>query len=395
MCLFALTVDGCANRGMQAPVDEETGLGGSVGTGTGGIGAGGTFVTGGTTGAGGATGGTTGSGGATGRRGGTGGTKRPAARAHRRHGGRPEDRRHRRATGTGGTPVPAAATGGRRPPADDDPGGSDGHRRNSWCGGKLAARAGAPDRRRRWTTGTGGAAGAGGKAGASGNVCPAGGVLDCSTTGALKLPDGHVADFSSPEWDSSTAKWCDQTGSAGLFSYSGAAPSAATATVDTTAQNLKLNLTVGATGYAGGGLSFDSCVNASSFTSVQFTATLTGGSLTNCVWQVSCRRKINETPPPPIPAAGPARASNCYRYPAAAGLTFPTATAAAYRERTRSSTIRRLDGLDADPGFGVQWRVNSGVNGAGSCMAELRIEASSSLVAAVTRSLHVNHLRCR
>ena len=209
-------------------------------------------------------------------------------------------------------------------------------------------------------------AGAGGKAGAGGNVCPLGGVLDCSTAGALKLPDGHVADFSSPEWNSSTAAWCDADGLRGtVFSYSGASPSAATATVDTTAQNLKLNLTVGATGYAGGGLTFDSCVNASAFTSIQFTAALTAGSLTNCIWQVQLQTQDQRDATATNPSGGTC-ASNCYRYPAVAGLTFPTATASTYREtytlfnNPASSTISTPTQVT-----GVQWQVNSGVNGTG------------------------------
>ena len=223
--------------------------------------------------------------------------------------------------------------------------------------------------------GMGGSAGTGGKAGAGGNVCPLGGALDCSTSGALKLPDGHVADFSSPEWNSSTATWCDADGLRGpVFSYSGASPSAATATVDTTAQNLKLNLTVGATGYAGGGLTFESCVNASSFTSVQFTAAITAGSLTGCTWQVALQTQ-DQRPTTDTNPSGGTCASNCYRYPAVAGLTFPTATASTYREaytlfnNPASSTISTPTQVT-----GIQWQVNSGSSGTGTCTVELRID---------------------
>jgi hypothetical protein len=223
--------------------------------------------------------------------------------------------------------------------------------------------------------GAGGSAGAGGKAGTGGNVCPLGGALDCSASGALKLPDGHVADFSSPEWNSTTATWCDADGLRGpVFAYSGASPSAATATVDTTAQNLKLNLTVGATGYAGGGLTFESCVNASSFTSVQFTAAITAGSLTGCTWQVALQTQ-DQRPTTDTNPTGGTCASNCYRYPAVAGLTFPTATASTYREtftlftNPASSTISTPTQVT-----GIQWQVNSGSSGAGTCTVELRID---------------------
>ena len=138
-----------------------------------------------------------------------------------------------------------------------------------------------------------------------------------------------------------------------MFSYSGAAPSAATAAVDTTAQNLKLNLTVGATGYAGGGLTFDSCVNASSFTSVQFTAAITAGSLTGCTWQVQLQTQDQRDSTATNPSGGTcdATTTTCYRYPAVSrpgradgrGQHLPGDLHALHQSG-------ELDDLDADPG---------------------------------------------
>ena len=57
------------------------------------------------------------------------------------------------------------------------------------------------------------------------------------------------------------------------------------------------------------------------------------------------------------------------------GLTFPTATASTYREtytlftNPASSTISTPTQV-----VGVQWQVNSGVSGTGTCTAELRID---------------------
>jgi hypothetical protein len=225
----------------------------------------------------------------------------------------------------------------------------------------------------RGSAGAGGAAGGG--AGAAGNLCPLGGLLDCSSSGALKLPDGHVADFSSLEWNGSTPEWCDADGLRGSVSaYSGPSPSAATATVDTSAQNLKLNVTVGATGYAGGRLTFDSCVNASGFTSVQFTAALTGGSLTGCTWQVQLQTQDQRQTTDTNPSGGTCT-SSCYRYPAVTGLTVPMATASPYQEafalfnNPSSSAISTPTQVT-----GVQWQVNSGASGTGKCTAELRID---------------------
>jgi hypothetical protein len=187
-------------------------------------------------------------------------------------------------------------------------------------------------------------------------------------------PDGQVADFSPAVWNSTTSKWCDADGLRGsVFSYAGTASTAA-AVVDATAQNLKLNVTVGATDYAGGGLTFDSCVNASGFTSVQFSATITAGSLTGCVWQVQVQTQDQRASTATSPSGGTC-ASNCYRYPAVANLAIPTATATTYTEaftafnNPASSTISTRTQV-----VGLQWQVNSGASGTGTCTVELRID---------------------
>jgi hypothetical protein len=394
--LLTLAVGGCANRGMEAPGPEETGDGGSFGTGgdgaggfpaTGGTGGsnvggrggtGGALATGGRTGAGGvgatggltgtggtkATGGVTGTGGfvATGGVTGTGGTKATGG-----------------VTGTGGIVATGGVTGTGGIVATGGVTGTGGVAGSGSAAGKTGGTGGAAGSAgTKGTGGMGGAAGVGGKAGTSGNVCTPSAALDCSSAGALKLPDGQIADFSSSEWNATTATWCNPDGLGGtLFSYSGATPSAATVAVDTTAQNLKLNLTVGATGYAGGGLTFNSCVNAASFTSVQFTAAIAAGSLTNCTWQVQLQTQDQRDSAATNPSGGTcdATTTTCYRYPAVAGLTAPTAVASTYREtftlftNPASSTISTPTQVT-----GVQWQVNSGSSGAGTCTVELRID---------------------
>ena len=324
-CLLALGVDACANRGMEAPVEEDGGFGtggnpgtgGLSGSGTGGIvGTGGLVGSGGRGGTGGATGGAGGKGGSTG----AGGTSATGG-----------------VTGTGGV----TATGGVK-----------------GTGGVPA---------------TGGITGTGG---AGANVCTLGGVLDCSSAGALTLtPDGQVADFSPAVWNSSTGKWCDADGLSGtIFSYAGTASTSAAA-VDTTAQNLKLNLKVGAADYAGGGLTFDSCVNASAFTSVQFNATITAGSLTGCVWQVQLQTQDQRASTATSPSGGTC-ASNCYRYPTVATLATPATAGTTYTEaftafsNPASSTISTKTQV-----VGVQWQVNSSSAGTGTCTVELRIDS--------------------
>jgi hypothetical protein len=206
------------------------------------------------------------------------------------------------------------------------------------------------------------------------NSCPLGGVLDCSSTGALRLsPDGQVTDFSAVDWNSTSAKWCDAHGlDGGVYSYAGTGASA-TAAVDTTAHNLKLNLAVTAGQYAGGALSFDSCVDASAFNAVRFTASITAGSLSGCTWQVAVDTQDQQPTTATNPSGGTC-VSNCYRWPTYAIAAAPTATPttitalfSGFSNPSSSTTSTRTQMV------GLSWQVNSS-GGTGTCSVELRID---------------------
>jgi hypothetical protein len=207
------------------------------------------------------------------------------------------------------------------------------------------------------------------------NSCPLGGTLDCTSAGALTLAtDGVVTDFSATDWNATTGKWCDAHGLDGsVFSYAGTGSTSA-AVVDATARNLKLNFTVGATDYAGGGLTFDSCVNATAFNAVQFTAAVTAGSLSGCTLQVQVQTQDQRASTATNPSGGTC-ASNCYRYPAYAIATAPPATPMTFTQffsgfsNPASSAIPTRTQI-----VGLQWQVNSGNSGAGTCTVELRID---------------------
>jgi len=399
--VVALAAIGCANRGMRAPdetdLDASLGIGGQAtgGSASGGVGgmggaggsggrggsppatggaAGGTFSTGGAPGTGGSLGGAggIGSGGTSGVAGtnGTGGSA--GAGGSTGAGGAAGAAGTNGAAGSmGGAGMAGSGQAGAGGAAGGKGGGTGGASASGGASGAGGAAGGA---------GAGGHAGGGGSGGASGAggyTCPAGGVLDCSSSGALKLAGGQVTDFSSAQWGSAT-QFCDPGGLRGhVFSYSGASPSAATAAVDTTAQNLKLDLTVAAQGYAGGGLSFESCVNASAFTSVQFTASVTSGSLTGCVWQVQLETQDQRDATATDPTGGTCT-SNCYRYPAVTNLATPATGGSAYSEtftlfnNPASSTIATPTQVT-----GIQWQVNSGSSGTGTCTVELRIAGVS------------------
>jgi hypothetical protein len=206
-------------------------------------------------------------------------------------------------------------------------------------------------------------------------MCPLGGVLDCTSTGSLKLAtDGQVTDFSANDWNATAVKWCDAHGlDGGVYSYAGTG-STATAAVDTTAHNLKFNFTVSAGQYAGGGISFDSCVDASAFNSVQFTAAITMGSLSNCTWQVQVQTQ-DQRPSTSTSPSGGTCASNCNRFPAFVIAAAPPPTPMTFTSlftgfsNPAGSTIATRSQI-----VGLQWQVNSGNSGAGTCTVEIRID---------------------
>ncbi len=321
-----------------------TGAGGDIVSGTGGSivsGTGGSIVSG----AGGNSGGSTGSGGTagSGNRGGSTGAGGAAGR-----GG---------STGAGGA-------AGR--------GGTSGSTGRGGTGGAVGAggRGGGGGS----TGGAAGNRGTAGRGGAGGNSCPLGGRLDCTSAGSLKLADGQVADFSAAQWNMLAAKWCDADGlDGGLSSYAGT-PSTAAAAVDATAQNLKLNLMVAAGGYAGGRVNFDSCVDARAFNSIQFTASVTAGSLTNCTWQVQLQTQDQRPSTLTNPTGGTCNAATttCERYPVAT-LAAATATATTFTVRFTAFNNPATSAI-ATPSqiVGLQWQVDS--NG-GACTVELRIDS--------------------
>jgi hypothetical protein len=360
-----------ADVGMGQAGSAPTGAAGSIApTGTAGtfmpIGAGGSAVTGtagnsavGTAGssAGGSNGGTTGTAGTTGAagRGGTTGT-----------GG-----------GQGGSSGRGGTTGAGGAGGTTGAGGAAGRGGTTGAGG-AAGRGG--------TTGTGGAAGRGGTTGTAGRggttgtggsgTCPTGTRLDCSAAASLDLaPDGQVVDFSTAQWNTTTARFCDAHGLGGTLSSFAGTSSTATAAVDTMAQAMTLNFMVGAGQYAGGRLNFNSCVDATGFNSIQFTGTVTTGSLTNCAWQIQLET-LDQRPTTATPAGGTCNATTatCERYPAA---TLAAATTTATTYTTRFTAFNNpAGGTVAAAGqiVGLQWQVNSGNNGSGTCTVGLRID---------------------
>jgi hypothetical protein len=266
--------------------------------------------------------------------------------------------------GTGGAGSGAAGapgTGGVTPT-----GGSPGTGGVTGAGGVPAGTGGA--------SGTGGLSagtgGAGGTAGAAGHVCAAGGQLDCSSAGALQPANGEITDFSPLDWNGGTGQFCGAGGVRGrLFSFGGPGSSTGAASVDAAAQNLDLKVTV--TSWAGGGVIFESCVNAAAFTSVQFTATLVSGSLSGCTWQVQLQTQDQRASTDTDPSGGTCT-SNCYAYPAA-GLAAPGAGGTTYTKAFTQFNDPSASQIPMETQVvGVQWQVTAASSQ--GCSAELRID---------------------
>ena len=233
------------------------------------------------------------------------------------------------------------------------------------CGGSGGERTGGAG-----NTGQGGSGGSTGAAG-TGNtggrfVCPTDQTLDC--TGAPQtLADGHVTNLSMREWNMTDGKYCNVSGLRGsVFSYSGPAPEDGGAPisshahgVDAPAENFRLTLMAGPGGYAGGGISFDHCVNAASFNALRFSAWVSGGDLTGCTFHAYLQT-FEQRPASPAPPGG-CTAATCYSFPASPDLaplaTTPTTFTVPFSMLTSSATH-----TNPIPGqiVGLQWQVNSG-----------------------------------
>jgi hypothetical protein len=132
------------------------------------------------------------------------------------------------------------------------------------------------------------------------------------------------------------------------------------AAVDTAARNLKLTLGVAPGSYAGAGISFESCVDASAFNAFQFSASITSGSLDGCVWQVQLQTQDQRPTTQTSPTGGTcdATATTCYRFPAAINLAVPTATPMTVTLPFADFTLN-AEATMAKQVVGIQWQANS------------------------------------
>jgi hypothetical protein len=235
------------------------------------------------------------------------------------------------------------------------------------------------------TTGTAGVTGMGGR-----YTCPSDQTLNCAAGSALTLPDGEITDFGPMEWSPMDGKYCNASGLRGsIFSYSGGGPtstddggvvSSNSQGVDAPAGNFRLSLTAGPGGYAGGGISFDRCVSASSFNALRFSAWIMSGDLTGCTFK-SQLQTFEQRPTTQGPPGGcDPDAGSCYQFPASANLTLgttPTTFTIKFSDYTSSfSHVNPIAGQLV----GLQWQIESAPpadpDGGAQlpCTAEIRLD---------------------
>jgi hypothetical protein len=211
------------------------------------------------------------------------------------------------------------------------------------CGGSSGAR-----------TGTGGssATGAGGGAGSGGSG--SGGAGGSSTTGGLQCNPGLdparalITDFS--DWDNTAGKWGMINGLRGSkFGYSGADKTNSVVTAAVTNGALVLSGMVAASDYAGGGMSFDSCVNTTMYHGIQFTL---GGTTAGCdlVFNVQTFEQQSSG----NGGGCDTTAGSCYSFPKA-NLTFGTSPITVmFADLTNQGTMPTASEI-----VGLQWQFQS------------------------------------
>lgn len=255
------------------------------------------------------------------------------------------------------------------------------------CGGSGGMRTGSGgtsgDAGGSGTTGSGGTGGSDtGTAGVTGSggryTCPNEQNLNCGA--ALTL--AHVTTFSPQEWSPTDGKYCNADGLRGsVFSYSGGpevdggVASANSHGVDAPAENFRLSLTAGTEGYAGGGISFDKCVNASASGALRFTAWVAMGDTTGCTFK-SQLQTFEQRPTDQGPPGGcDSDAGSCYNFPTAVITltTSPQVFTIPFGDFS-ASTMPAPAQL-----VGLQWQLESGAptEDGGlqtSCTAEIRID---------------------
>jgi hypothetical protein len=179
-------------------------------------------------------------------------------------------------------------------------------------------------------------------------------VLSCTPGVPVATP--LLTDFSTGTsgWHATVGKWGaagNLTGS--IFSYGGDSTKTSTmsSSVDTTAMNLVLSGNVVASDYSGGGMSFDQCVNTSTYTGVQFTL---GGTAAGCDVYLQAQTYSQQAT-----SNQGGCVSSCYQFPKAKLLSTSGPVTVHFTDMVGTGLPAAADDIKREL-VGLQWQFQSG-----------------------------------
>jgi hypothetical protein len=158
--------------------------------------------------------------------------------------------------------------------------------------------------------------------------------------------NGTVTDFS--DFNTTTGKWGNTSGLYGAdFAYA-STNATMTEAISPTNQNLHITGTLSSGDYAGAGLSFYTCADVSTFSSISFTL---AGSAPGCDLELQVQT-FNQVPTTNTPPGG--CVSGCYGFPSKGKVAIPTATPTVVT--TTLSTLSNWTAADATQVVGIQFQ---------------------------------------
>lgn len=158
--------------------------------------------------------------------------------------------------------------------------------------------------------------------------------------------NGTVTDFS--DFNTTTGKWGNTSGLYGAdFAYA-STNATMTEAISPTNQNLHITGTLSSGDYAGAGLSFYTCADVSTFSSISFTL---AGSAPGCDLELQVQT-FNQVPTTNTPPGG--CVSSCYGFPSKGRVAIPSSTATTVT--TAFSALSGWTAADATQVVGIQFQ---------------------------------------
>ncbi|HVV52011.1 MAG TPA: hypothetical protein VHO06_20245 [Polyangia bacterium] len=198
---------------------------------------------------------------------------------------------------------------------------------------------------------SGGATGSGGAAGATTLACTANPTTALLTNFGSAAGDGGVS--TNGQWGTTGQLTGHTFGYKGALTNDAGVMSSVMATINRSAGNMELKGTVVAADYAGGGMSFDTCVDSSMWTGIQFTL---GGTADGCNITFQLQTESQEPPSNKGTCTG-----SCYDFPQIA-VTIPATAGTPTVVKFSDLTATGMPSAPADfekEMFGLQWQFSS------------------------------------